>query len=158
MATFRPLNFRKIKDQEPQNGVIKRSRTIFTNQDLWSWSQTLRSTGDMYVTTPCYVTNYDCFNKILVWSWDDLGLWVRISSKIWFCQDSSRANNILFRVTRPFFLPPLPFFSAVLTELVESWLLRHAWSSLGGHTAVTGGNGVETRLTVDSVVSGESGM
>jgi len=29
---------------------------------------------------------------------------------------------------------------------------------MGGHTAMAGGNGVEMRLTVDSVVSGESGM
>ena len=28
-------------------------------------------------------------------------------------------------------------------------------SALGSHTAMTGGNGVETRLTDDSVVSGE---
>ena len=30
----------KSSDQEPQNGAIKRSRTIFTDQDSWSWSQT----------------------------------------------------------------------------------------------------------------------
>jgi len=28
-------------DQQPRNGAIKRSRTIFINQDSWSLSQTL---------------------------------------------------------------------------------------------------------------------
>jgi len=31
----------RISDQEPRNGAIKRSRTIFTDQDSWSRSQTL---------------------------------------------------------------------------------------------------------------------
>ena len=31
----------KSSDQEPRNGPIKQSRTTFTDQDSWSWSQTL---------------------------------------------------------------------------------------------------------------------
>ena len=37
------LNSEQLKssDQEPRNGAIKWSRTIFTDQDSWSWPQTL---------------------------------------------------------------------------------------------------------------------
>ena len=50
VAAFCPLNSRKIK-QEPRNGAIKQSRTIFLDEDSWFRSQTLLCVCDysMYI-------------------------------------------------------------------------------------------------------------
>ena len=39
----------KSSDQEPRNGAIKRSRTIFSDQDSWSRSQTLLQATRMWL-------------------------------------------------------------------------------------------------------------
>ena len=44
-------------DQEPRNGAIKRSRTIFIDQDSWSRSQTLLQATDPLLTMPLVLSS-----------------------------------------------------------------------------------------------------
>jgi len=48
-------------DQQPRNGAIKRSRTIFTDQDSWSRSQMLLWATCMWLPLAAYITTYATF-------------------------------------------------------------------------------------------------